>query len=114
LVVLLGACAPVGPPPVAPTEVAVAPVTSGKVIEAEDRSVLRRTRGAEGAPVEVEWHGRWWPAVVVEQIGERFLVHYEGYGDNWDEVVTGDRIRDRRQPDVDDDDDMLPDPGSRP
>jgi len=46
--------------------------------------------------VEVEWHGSWWPAVVLEKRGDRFLVHYEGYGSDWDEVVGPDRIRERR------------------
>ena len=46
--------------------------------------------------VEVEWHGSWWPAVVLEQRGNRWLVHYEGYGSDWDEVVGPDRIRERR------------------
>jgi len=46
--------------------------------------------------VEVEWHGSWWPAVVLEQRGGRWLVHYEGYGSDWDEVVGPERIRERR------------------
>ena len=46
--------------------------------------------------VEVEWQGSWWPAVVMEKRGARWLVHYEGYTDDWDEVVAGERIRERR------------------
>lgn len=46
--------------------------------------------------VEVEWRGSWWPAVVLEKRGDRWLVHYEGYGSDWDEVVGPDRIRERR------------------
>jgi hypothetical protein len=64
--------------------------------------------------VEVEWHGSWWPAVVVEKRGgSRWLVHYEGYGDDWDEVVGSDRIRERRaelQLEVGDEKDDEPDP----
>lgn len=46
--------------------------------------------------VEVEWHGSWWPAVIVQRRGGRWLVHYEGYGSDWDELVGADRIRERR------------------
>src|SRR5262245_25923442 len=47
--------------------------------------------------VEVEWHGSWWPAVLVERRGgDRWLVHYGGYDTDWDEIVGSDRIRERR------------------
>jgi hypothetical protein len=46
--------------------------------------------------VDVEWHGSWWPAVVVEKRGRRrWLVRYDGYGSEWDEVVGPDRVRER-------------------
>jgi hypothetical protein len=61
----------------------------------------------EGGPwkardeVEVEWHGSWWPAVVLDKRGARWLVHYDGYAAEWDEVVSGDRIRERHvEPEV--------------
>lgn len=47
--------------------------------------------------VDVEWRGSWWPAVLLEPRGGRWLVHYEGYTAEWDEVVTSDRIRERQQ-----------------
>lgn len=50
---------------------------------------------AAGDLVEVEWKGSWWPAVLRERQGERWLIHYEGYGDDWDEAVPDERIRDR-------------------
>lgn len=44
--------------------------------------------------VDVEWRGRWWPATVLERrSSERYLVHYDGYGEEWDEVVGPERIR---------------------
>ncbi len=47
--------------------------------------------------IEVEWRGSWWPAVVLEPRGVgRWLVRYDGYGSDWDEVVGRDRIRERR------------------
>lgn len=46
--------------------------------------------------IEVEWRGRWWPATVMERRGGgRFLVHYTGYSDEWNEVVGVERIRER-------------------
>jgi len=44
--------------------------------------------------VDVEWRGRWWPATVLDRKGSgRYLVHYDGYSDDWDEVVAPERIR---------------------
>jgi len=63
--------------------------------------------------VEAEWHGSWWPALVLEKRGGHWMVHYEGYGSEWDEVVGGDRIRERRaepQMQSDPDPDDEPDP----
>ena len=49
--------------------------------------------------IDVEWRGRWWPAIVMERRGgSRFLVHYTGYGDEWNEVVAVERIRSRSAP----------------
>ncbi|MBX3214962.1 MAG: hypothetical protein KF850_23210 [Labilithrix sp.] len=62
--------------------------------------------------VEVEWRGTWWPAVVLEKRGgERWLVHYEGYGSDWDEVVGGERVRARRaEPYADEPEDVEDEP----
>ena len=46
-----------------------------------------------GDRVLVEWHGQWYPAVVLEKSGERHLIHYEGYDSSWDEWVTPERVR---------------------
>jgi hypothetical protein len=52
-------------------------------------------RYAEGAPVEVEWESKWWPATVkAERLGVH-LVHYDDYDDTWDEWVGEDRVRAR-------------------
>ncbi|MBX3225692.1 MAG: hypothetical protein KIT84_31055 [Labilithrix sp.] len=51
--------------------------------------------------IEVEWRGRWWPATIMERRGSgRFMVHYTGYGDEWDEVVGVERIRLRVVPET--------------
>lgn len=51
-----------------------------------------------GDRVEVEWRGQWWAAVLLAPRGSDWLVHYEGYEDSWDEVVSEDRIRDVGDP----------------
>jgi hypothetical protein len=61
--------------------------------------------------VEVQWRGSWWPAIVLEKRGDRWLVHYEGYSSEWDEVVSLERIRERQaKADVDDHHEIDPDP----
>ena len=53
-------------------------------------------RFRRGDRVEVEWHGDWYPAHVLE-VGTAFpptyKIHYDGYGEDWDEDVGLDRIR---------------------
>ncbi len=47
-----------------------------------------------GERVKVEFHGHYYPAVVVGIVGpERYRIHYEGYGNEWDENVGQERIR---------------------
>ena len=49
-----------------------------------------------GDRVKVEWHREFYPAVVVGIVGpERYRIHYEGYGNEWDENVGRDRIQAR-------------------
>lgn len=44
--------------------------------------------------VKVDWHGHYYPAVIVGIVGpERYRVHYTGYGIEWDENVSRERIR---------------------
>ncbi len=42
---------------------------------------------------EVEWHGTWWAAEVVQTNGNRYYIHYTGWANSWDEWVGPDRIR---------------------
>jgi hypothetical protein len=47
-----------------------------------------------GDRVKVDWHGHYYPAVIVGVVGpERYRVHYEGYGNEFDENVGRDRIQ---------------------
>ncbi len=47
-----------------------------------------------GDKVKAEWHGHQYNAVVVGIVGpERYRIHYEGYGNEWDENVGRDRLQ---------------------
>ena len=47
-----------------------------------------------GDAVEVLWGGTYWPARVTARVGaDRYQIHYEGYGPEWDETVGPDRVR---------------------
>jgi hypothetical protein len=43
--------------------------------------------------VQVEWHGTWWAASVLERDGRRFRIKYNGFGPEWDEWVGANRVR---------------------
>ena len=102
---LAGACARSVPVSV-PTVVFVDGVSGGGIATSpEPANEAGSWRARE--EVEVEWHGSWWPAVILEQRGGRWLVHYEGYGSDWDELVGPERIRERRA-------DLDPDEGAEP
>lgn len=49
--------------------------------------------GNEKAEIEVQWKGKWWPATILKKDGDRTQIHYVGYGSEWDEWVTKERIR---------------------
>jgi len=91
-------CARSLPPAAATIEVPMATAASERASS--------RPEGAERAPtrydpdghsvgdhVEVKWKTSWWPAVLLERRGAGWLVHYVNYGDEWDELVTPDRVR---------------------
>jgi hypothetical protein len=47
-----------------------------------------------GDRVRVEWHGQIYPALISGIVGqERYRIHYENYGNEWDEVVGLSRIQ---------------------
>lgn len=47
----------------------------------------------KGTPLEVEWHGSWYPARLLEKTEHGARIHYVGYPATDDETVTRDRIR---------------------
>ena len=46
-----------------------------------------------GANVEVNWHGKWYAAKIIDAKEARYRVHYAGYDDSWDEWIPNQRIR---------------------
>ena len=47
-----------------------------------------------GDRVKVDFHGHYYPAVIIGVVGpERYRVHYEGYGNEWDENIGPERIQ---------------------
>jgi hypothetical protein len=52
-------------------------------------------RFAVGAAIDVEWNGTWYPARVLAERGGIHHVHYDGFGDVWDEWVASRRCRAR-------------------
>lgn len=48
-----------------------------------------------GQPVKVLWGNKWWNARVLQVKDDKFYIHYDGYGKNWDEWVGHGRIRKR-------------------
>lgn len=68
-----------------------------RAIEERDRAIEERDRPGgpfrKGDRVQVEWRGSWWPARVVDLVGDReWRIHYEGWGAQWDENVGPSRI----------------------
>jgi hypothetical protein len=43
--------------------------------------------------VQIEWSGSWYDGTVVEVQDAGYLISYNGYSDDWNEVVREDRIR---------------------
>jgi hypothetical protein len=94
LALLAFGCARVTPAS-APMVVVVSGVGGGGVSTTGEEPETEAAWSAK-EEVEVEWHGSWFPAIVLERRSGRWLVHYEGYSSDWDEVVSAERIRERR------------------
>jgi|JI10StandDraft_1071094.scaffolds.fasta_scaffold214714_3 LSD1 subclass zinc finger protein len=51
------------------------------------------SRYRSGQPVLCEWRGQWWPASVLEVLGDDlYSIHYDGYSSSWDETVNASRL----------------------
>lgn len=49
----------------------------------------------KGDRVQVSWKGTWYQATIIEVAGEKYKIHYDGYGTEWDEWVSLDRMKGR-------------------
>ena len=63
-----------------------------RLAEAE---IPKPSRFKRGDAVDVKWEGLWYAASVLEARGDKYLIHYDGHGKEWDEWVGPDRIRER-------------------
>ena len=57
---------------------------------------MRKPQGiglSGGDAVKVEWKGKWYPAKVMRVEGDFAFIHYDGFGAEWDEWVTGKRVK---------------------
>ena len=85
---VLGATIP-PPPPAKVVRRGGAPVGSAS---AADGGTLSRYE--KGQRIRVRWNGKVYPATIVEVLGdERYRVHYEGFGNEWDETIEVSRIK---------------------
>lgn len=67
------------------------PKVRAKALQAAQTNVYKI-----GDRVRVEWHGTMYPAVIVGIVGqERYRIHFENYGDEWDDTVGLNRIQQR-------------------
>jgi hypothetical protein len=72
------------------------PLTVPESLATVPEPELNRSSFVQGSPAKgdllVEWGNMWWPAEILKQEGSSYLIHYKGYGTNWDEWVTLQRI----------------------
>ena len=82
-----------------PGAVAAAPANKTKIRASASASAapLPPSVYRVGDRVRVEWHGSLYPATIVAVLGDdRYRVHYESYGDEWDEDIPMSRIQRKR------------------
>lgn len=61
---------------------------------ASEAETLASARYQVGQHVQVEWRGSWYAATIVAVLdGGQYHIHYDGWGDEWDEAVDALRIR---------------------
>jgi len=82
-----------------PGAVAPAPASKAKIRASASASAapLPPSVYRLGDRVRVEWHGSMYPATIIAVLGDdRYRVHYESYGDEWDEDIPMSRIQRKR------------------
>lgn len=66
-------------------------------VRAKALQAAQTNRYKTGDRVRVEWHGQLYMATINGIVGqERYRVHYDGYGPEWDENVDSSRIQPRQ------------------
>ena len=48
---------------------------------------------SEGSKVEILWSGSWYKGEVLEVNNDKYKIHYDGYGNAFDEWVTSERLK---------------------
>lgn len=85
---------PVVPPP-PPAKVLRRGGAPAGSASAADGGMLSRYK--EGQRVRVLWHDKVYPATIIEVLrDERYRVHYDGFGNEWDETIDVSRIKESR------------------
>lgn len=46
----------------------------------------------KGDKVKVEWNGQWYAATILDIGDGKYKIHYEGWGNEWDEWVKPERM----------------------
>ena len=50
-----------------------------------------------GSKIKINWKGSAYPGVITKVVGkDQYKIHYDGYGNEWDEVIGPSRIVGRR------------------
>lgn len=79
-----------------PVEGTVVPPEPPAKVRAKALQAAQTNMYKIGDRVRAEWHGTLYPAVITGIVGqERYRIHYEGYGPEWDETVSLPRIQPR-------------------
>jgi hypothetical protein len=47
----------------------------------------------KGDTVKVLWNTQWYKAFIIDISKDQYLVHYDGYGSEWDEWIKTDRMK---------------------
>jgi len=83
---------PAGPQPVVPQQVSF-PAPAVPQPQPLPQSPVAFQQRVPQNQAEVEWHGTWYAAEVMQTNGDRYFIHYTGFANSWDEWVGPDRIR---------------------
>jgi hypothetical protein len=75
------------------TKVSAQETAAGSPLVGPSAAPVAAPQHLVGEALAVEWHGSLWPAHVIAPVpGGRVAIHYDGFGDEWDEIVGPSRI----------------------